>query len=309
MKGKIWKSAMAMLMGATFVIPSVDTWKVQADERTVVINEIESDDPNGGNDWVEIVNTGSESVDLSGWFVTDDKGLERLTEAKTTPLASGTVLAPGERLVLEENLNFTFGLGKEDTVTLYNRDSQPMDRYGYSGHATGTWSRVPDGTGDFIDQASTKDVVNIVEEVTEPGKLVINEINSQPDDWIELMNVGETNLDISGYEIRDNSDDHRWRFAEGTVIEDGKMLVVDQNTHGENYNDSTGVYEAGTFDIGLGSGDSVRLYDDQGNLLDTYSWQEHAAYNGDGALASYGRYPDGTGAFVLTQETKGTAND
>ena len=91
MKGKIWKSALAMMMGATLVIPSVDTWKVQAADQTVVINEIESDDPNGGNDWVEIVNTGSESVDLSGWFVTDDKGLERLEGNKTTPLPAGTV--------------------------------------------------------------------------------------------------------------------------------------------------------------------------------------------------------------------------
>ena len=309
MKGKIWKSALAMMMGATLVIPSVDTWKVQAADQTVVINEIESDDPNGGNDWVEIVNTGSESVDLSGWFVTDDKGLERLEGNKTTPLPAGTVLAPGERLVLEENLNFTFGLGKEDTVTLYDGSSAVVASYSYSGHANGTWSRVPDGTGDFVDQEATKGAENKVEVVSEPGQLVINEINSQPDDWIELMNVGEMDLDISGYEIRDNSDDHRWRFAEGTIVKAGEMIVVDQNTSGENYNDTTGAYEPGTFNMGLGGGDSVRLYDPNGELVDSYTWTEHASHNGDFAAASYGRYPDGTGEFVLMHETKGSANN
>ena len=57
--------------------------------------------------------------------------------------------------------------------------------------------------------------------------------------------------------------------------------------------------------IGIGSGDSIRLYDNEGNLLDEYSWTEHASYEGDEALASFGRYPDGTGSFVLTKETKG----
>ena len=150
---------------------------------------------------------------------------------------------------------------------------------------------------------------NKVELVSVPGQLVMNEINSQPDDWIELMNVGETDLDISGYEIRDNSDDHRWRFAEGTIVKAGEMIVVDQNTSGENYNDTTGAYEAGTFNMGLGGGDSVRLYDPNGELVDSYTWTEHASYNGDFAAASYGRYPDGTGEFVLMHETAGSGKN
>lgn len=39
--------------------------------------------------------------------------------------------------------------------------------------------------------------------------LVLNEINSSPDDWVELMNTGSEALDLSGFELRDNSDDHR----------------------------------------------------------------------------------------------------
>lgn len=29
------------------------------------------------------------------------------------------------------------------------------------------------------------------------------------------MNLGTGTMDLSGYEIRDNSDDHRWQFVEG----------------------------------------------------------------------------------------------
>ena len=120
-------------------------------EPSVYINEIESDDADGGNDWIEIINAGSEDVDLSGWFATDDKGLERLTAGETTPLPQGTVLKAGSVLVLEDSVNFDFGLGKEDQVTLYNSSSEAVDSYQWSGHAVGTYSRVPDGTGAFTD--------------------------------------------------------------------------------------------------------------------------------------------------------------
>ena len=92
--------------------------ETQTQQPSVLINEVESDAPNKGNDWVEITNTGTETVDISGWYLTDDKGEERKTEGKTTPLAEGTVLAPGAFLVLEETVNFDFGLGKADTAIL-----------------------------------------------------------------------------------------------------------------------------------------------------------------------------------------------
>lgn len=303
-------------------------------QPTVFINEIESDDPDGGNDWIEIVNVGETAADISGWFVTDDKGLERLDSGEAKPFPEGTVLEPGAVMVLEDSIDFDFGLGKEDTVSLYDSGSNPVDTYSYSGHAFGTYSRVPDGTGAFADQAATKGTLNQTSDDPDTGEtggnegetgadtgeggeigqdltgLVLNEINSSPDDWVELMNTGTETMDLSGCEIRDNSDDHRWRFPEGTVLEAGALLVVDAKDMGQIYNDQTGAYEEGTFEaaIGIGSGDSIRLYDSMGNLLDEYSWSEHASYNGDAALASYGRYPDGTGAFGLTQETKGQAN-
>ena len=289
---------------------------------SVVINEVESDDPNGGNDWLELYNAGEEAVDLNGYFVTDDKGLERLTEGATTPLPEGTVLEPGAVLVLEDSIDFDFGLGKEDTVTLYTSEQAVADTYSYSGHAGGTYSRVPDGVGEFVDQAATKGALNVVTSEPEPDPepdtpapsasgLVINEINSQPDDWVELMNTSNETIDLSGVEIRDNSDDHRWQFNSGVTLEPGMLMVVDAASGGQIYDDQTQSYTEGTFGdaIGIGSGDSIRLYNVQGELLDSYSWTEHAAVDGDGALASYGRYPDGTGSFVLTKETEGMPNE
>ena len=289
-------------------------------QPSIVINEVESDAPNKGNDWVEITNISSEAVDISGWYLTDDKGEERKTEGKTTPLAEGTILEPGAFLVLEETVNFDFGLGKADTAILYDGNGEQVDSYAYTSVAAGTWSRQTDGS--FADAEATPGTTNAAPATPGPSQpeqpepsakpsLVLNEINSSPDDWVELMNTGTAALDISGFELRDNSDDHRWRFPEGSKVEAGELLVVDAKSSGLVYDDQTKNFAEGTFEeaIGIGSGDSIRLYNKEGsNLLDEYSWTEHASYDGDAAKASYGRYPDGTGAFRLTKETKGAAN-
>ena len=132
---------------------------------------------------------------------------------------------------------------------------------------------------------------------------IIDEISNDSesaDDWVEFMNVGTDRIDVSGYEIRDNSDDHRWRFQEGSAIESGALYVVDAKKIGFVYDDQSGSYVEGSFEtaIGIGSGDSIRVYDKDGNLLDECSWTEHASVGGDAALASIGRYPDGKGAFM-----------
>ena len=291
------------------VTPAVQVYA--ADKQTkVFINEIESDDPNGGEDWIEIINEGTTDVDISNWFVTDDKNLERLADGSAWRIPEGSLLKAGSTLVLENGINFDFGLGKNDTVTLYDGDSNLIDSYSYTGHAAGTYSRTADGT--FIDAQPTKGALNKAKEPQEVNsKLVINEVNSSPDDWIEFMNIGTGDLDISGYEIRDNSDDHRWKFPEGSKIEAGKLLVVDANSNGLIYDDQKNDYVEGTFEvaIGIGSGDSIRIYDKNGNLIDKCSWTEHASYDGDPAKASIGRYPDGTGDFCITKETKGSLNN
>ena len=310
---------LSMLLAVAMLLPSQalaadGALEDAASKSTVVINEVESDAPNKGNDWVEIANIGSEAVDLSGWYLTDDKGEERKTEGQTTPLAERTVLEPGAFLVLEKTVNFDFGLGKADTAILYDGNGKQVDSYAYTSVAAGTWSRQADGS--FADAEATPGKINAAPEPSQPEPsakpaLVLNEINSSPDDWVELMNTGTEALDVSGYELRDNSVDHRWRFPEGSTIAAGALLVVDAKSSGLIYDDQAKTFAEGTFEaaISIGSGDSIRLYDKGSNLLDEYSWTAHASYDGDAAKASYGRYPDGTGAFRLTKETKSTANE
>ncbi|MDO5015331.1 MAG: lamin tail domain-containing protein [Clostridia bacterium] len=146
--------------------------------------------------------------------------------------------------------------------------------------------------------------------VDSENAIVINEINSSPDDWVELINIGSKPVNLMNFEIRDNSDDHRWKFSEEIVLNTGEIIVVDAKTSGLVYDQKAQNYVKDSFEsaIGIGSGDSIRLYDQNGQKIDEYSWTSHASYKGDAAKASFGRFPDGTGEFCLTEETKGTKN-
>ena len=136
-----------------------------------------------------------------------------------------------------------------------------------------------------IESESSELLLNMSSDLTltpnfEPGgsgenKLVINEINynSADDrnapDWIEIHNPGETTIDLSGWEVKDNNDTHSFVFPNTLVIYGEDFIVATRNesvfkTH---YPDVDNV--VGDFDFGLSSiDDAVRLYDPNGTLID-----------------------------------------
>ena len=126
---------------------------------------------------------------------------------------------------------------------------------------------------------------------TAPPAIVINEVESSggdPGDWAELYNAGTSSVDLSGWIFKDNDDGHRYAIPTGTIIAAGGYFLL----------------EEAAFGFGLGAADAARLYDASGTILiDSYNWAAHAA-------TTYGRCPNGTGAFTTTGSvTKGGAND
>ena len=112
--------------------------------------------------------------------------------------------------------------------------------------------------------------------------MVINEVESSDPtpgpDWVELYNRGDQTADISGWMFLDNDDTHtHYVFPSGTTIAPGAFLVIDVTA----------------FIFGLGGADSARLFDVDMNLIDSFTWTTAAA-------VTYGRCPNGTGAFNLT---------
>ncbi|MFE0512435.1 lamin tail domain-containing protein [Streptomyces sp. NPDC058964] len=94
------------------------------------------------NDSIELYNKGTTTVDISGWILKDDNNSSKYK------IASGTTLAPGAFRAFD--VHGSFGLGSADMARLYLADgTTPVDSFSWSAHSDPSWSRCPDGTGDF----------------------------------------------------------------------------------------------------------------------------------------------------------------
>ncbi|GGA60042.1 hypothetical protein GCM10011490_07730 [Pseudoclavibacter endophyticus] len=243
----------------------------------VVVNEAES---SGGipGDWVELFNTGDSDVDLSGWVVRDDN------DTRESVIPDGTVIEAGGYFIVEESA-LGFGLGANDMARLFTPDDTLVSELAWSGHAATSFGRCPNGTGEGVVQTSvTKGAEN---DCGAPVR--INEVESSggdPGDWVELANVGTDPVDVSGFVVRDDDDDHTYEIPGDTTIAPGGYLVIDDVDLG----------------FGLGGNDQVRLWDAAGALLDEVSWSSHAS-------TTLARCPDGTGPFAESlAPTKGGPN-
>ncbi len=249
-------------------------------QTAVKINEFSSNSP----DFIELINTGTGPVDLTGWVLKDSSENNSYTFPAGSSIAAGAIKG-----LSGEGADFAFGLGGGDAVRLFAPGSVSIDSFAYPAHppAGKSYGRCPDGTGAIvITAAATKGVAN---QCALPGgaeNIKVNEIESDPNDLVELTNIGETPVDISGYRLKDNDDTHSFAIPAGTTLAAHGYLVVNVDPG-----------------FGLGKGDSVRLYTPDGaNLLDS------TTYPADTHAATWGRCPDGTGAFGVTTSTLGAAN-
>lgn len=252
-----------------------------AEIDTIKLNEVESNGDTVG-DWVEITNTGDVPVNVSGWKVRD--------AAEDHPFAvipDNTVVQPGGFFWLYTEFPPPgFGLGVDDSVTLFQADgSSVVDSYAWSGgHAATTYGRCADGTGEWqVTTVATKGSANACSPVR------VNEVESSDaaagPDWVELVNLSGTPIDVAGWVLKDSGDAEPTTLAAPSIVPANGHLVVD------------------TLAAGLGSSDAVRLFDPSAKLIDSFAWTAHATQ-------TYGRCKDGVGAFVdNVAPTPGAVND
>jgi hypothetical protein len=136
------------------------------------------------------------------------------------------------------------------------------------------------------------------------GNLALNEIfaggdpaGAYPTDWAELVNNTGNPIDLSGFHLTDDeAAPTLGTFLAGTTIPANGHLEVDLAD-----------LEPFPFKLKAG-GELLILLDAQGQLVDRVDWSADQA--GSATLGvSFGRSPDGTGAFTtLNTPTPGAAN-
>ena len=131
---------------------------------SVVVNEIELNPPEGGAEWIELFNSGNESVDISSWtaIITDGSW-----KGEFSPVPLGTILPAGGFYVLDgqESWNHTDG----GYCTLYSASGEEVDRTALRLDSLGndfTFGRNPDGydtntDGDWGLASATRGATNV----------------------------------------------------------------------------------------------------------------------------------------------------
>ena len=194
-------ASIPLVLGALIALPSPSASAANAD---VVINEVESQD-GAPDDWIELYNTGSTGIDISGWVVKDSTNNVRGT------VAAATTLAPGAFHVIDA-ANF----GDVDDARLFLPDTttQVGTTYHWDAPAHGTYSRCPEGTGNFVDVTPSKGLPNVCGSVDPwPGGATTT-VSDSANAFTLLGNPGD---DVSG------------------LAYTGSELYAVQNTHGTLY--------------------------------------------------------------------------
>lgn len=111
-------------------------------------------------------------------------------------------------------------------------------------------------------------------------QVVINEINYNsaddfdPEDWVELHNVGNAAVDLSGWLLRDDNNNHTFTIPYGTSISAGGFLVICADFVAFQ-GLFPGVPAIGDLGFGFGGGgDQVRLFNQVDQLLDIVDYDD-----------------------------------
>ncbi|MGC9341350.1 MAG: CotH kinase family protein [Bacteroidales bacterium] len=106
--------------------------------------------------------------------------------------------------------------------------------------------------------------------------VIINEIfykptdEYDPGDWLELYNLNDNFVDISGWQIRDNNSNHNFTFGSSFILEPHSYLVVCRDSWSFNQHFPEIENYTGNLNFGFSSqGDCVKLYNQDDELVDS----------------------------------------
>jgi len=137
------------------------------------------------------------------------------------------------------------------------------------GHVFSHWVGALSSTEDELSFDLKNDVlvIPIFDKVIYDDGIVINEINynslesRDTEDWIELHNPTDAPMDISGFILKDNTDENQFILPQNTVLDTSEYMILtkDKALFQAIYPEVENIL--GDFNFGLSSmGDAVRLY-------------------------------------------------
>lgn len=174
--------------------------------------------------------------------------------------------------------------------------------------------------GNPVDAGSPSDVPPALD-VRAGASVVFNEVRAVGDDWIELKNIGTSPVDLGGLVLADTDTtvdggaprpSDGVRFPAGTSLAPGQYLLVVADLADAGAGPQMTCLGAGGpmtcfhagFGISASRGERLYLLESGGAVVATADYPANAVVDG----RTWGRLPDGTGAFAACAPTPGRAN-
>lgn len=266
----------------------------------LIINEIVPGTGESGSSWVEVVNISSSDTKIAGLklLVTDDYYYRFVLYE-----APDAVLAAGERLIVstaDGTLQAALKAGKLEEVALAAGndsivalvDVKAMSASLGVPASGGSWSRIPDLTGDFIvTETATPDAVNYKFVPHKIDGMRLNEM-SLSGNWVELVNSSSGQLEINEMTLyKTTSAGQRQKIYQCDLpaLKGGGRIVVDAD---------------------LSDMKRLELVSNEGKTVDAFSQDSLAQAGTPAAEGSYSRLPDLSGRwYVSGAATKNAINN
>ncbi len=181
----------------------------------VVINEVMANPDTGQPDWIELHNTTNRTIDLGGWFLSDD--VDELTKYE---IDSGITISAGGYVVFYQGDDFSFGLSR-DGETIYLHSGLDGVITGYSEQESFDASETGVSLGRYLKSTEAYSFVPLstptpgaANAQPKVGPVVINEIMynspfSADAEFVELLNISDTA--VTFYDVVRGAP---WRFSD-----------------------------------------------------------------------------------------------
>ena len=311
----------------TWTAPAIDYTKLKLNEISGVGADAEK--------FYELINTGTPAINLDGCKLfynnapaTDNSDGSLTWTGASTQVINGNALftllgrnTPGSfttGLTAQRNIKITLRDPAGNLVDLFERSDDS------NGIADKSYSRVPNGTGDFYYTTPSPDVLNPTstdgllkvngEIVLDYRNLKLNEVSGVGEDsekFYELINLGPIALPLEGCKIYYNANastggtipigdgNLTWTGNSTQVIQSGRLFtLLGRNT-------------PGSFTTGLTCERIliITLKDPDGNTIDQcIRAQDTGTYATPDRNKSYSRIPDGIGPFYFTDPSLNEMN-
>ena len=306
------------------------------DYSGLVLNELSGAGEDNEKFW-ELYNGGTSEVGLKGVYINKDEELA-WTGVKGQTIKPGEVFAIiGAKGTTESGFSSGFSAKKTVIVELFAPDGTRLDVFqrGEKGaewgagidNNTGSWSRIPNGSGKFMitpnmTPGAANNVEGAVEDLLLVGNkaveapeepevsVVLNELNGN-DKYIELYNAGNAEASLAGWTIyKDGGEEATWTGAASLKIAPGQYVVLYSEDVVADHSDvdasmffASGLSAKKTLKIEIkdAGGASIDVFTRGTEPWNVEKWTSDKDH-------SYSRVPDGEGPFVFALPTEGAKN-